>query len=72
MGLKKPGIEIFNAVQKQLPFTPNNILFIDDRKDNIESAKKLGWNTCHATGLELDKIKSSVDKFLSIEIEKKQ
>ena len=70
MGLKKPGIEIFNAVQKQLPFTPNNILFIDDRKDNIESAKKIGWNTCHATGLELDKIKSSVDKFLSIEIEK--
>lgn len=70
MGLKKPSIEIFNAVQKQLPFTPNNILFIDDRKDNIESAKKLGWNTCQATGLELDKIKSSVDKFLSIEIEK--
>lgn len=70
MGLKKPGIEIFNAVQKQLPFTPNNILFIDDRKDNIESAKKIGWNTCQATGLELDKIKSSVDKFLSIEIEK--
>ena len=71
MGLKKPGIEIFNAVQKQLPFTPNNILFIDDRKDNIESAKKLRWNTCQATGLELDKIKLSVDKFLSIEIEKK-
>ena len=65
MGLKKPDIEIFEYVQKQLPFEPNNILFIDDRQDNVEMASKIGWNTFQATGLELDKIKQKCEEFLN-------
>ena len=64
-GMKKPDMEIFEAVQKQLPFEPQNILFIDDRQDNIESAQKMGWNTFQVTGLELDKIKQKCEAFLS-------
>lgn len=64
MGMKKPNLEIFNAVQKQLPFDPKDILFIDDRKDNIETAAKVGWNTLQATGLEFIKIKEKCEEFL--------
>lgn len=65
LGIKKPDIEIFNIVQNKLPFSKKDILFIDDRKDNIESAKKVGWNTLQATGLELDKIKQKCEAFLN-------
>ena len=45
---------------------PSNILFIDDCSDNIETAKKRGWNTCLASGYELNKIKNSINKFLNL------
>jgi len=64
MGLKKPEKEIYIEVQKQLPFEPQNILFIDDREDNILTASKMGWQTLQATGLELDKIKKVCEDFL--------
>ena len=50
MGLRKPDIKIYEKVQKMLPFKPNDILFIDDRKDNIDTAKTMGWNAFQATG----------------------
>ena len=65
LGMKKPNIETFNKVQSMLPFKPENILFIDDRKNNIDSAKEIGWNTLQATGLELDKIKNTCEEFLN-------
>ncbi len=61
---KKPEKEIFEMVQERLPFDKQDILFIDDRKDNIEVAKEFGWNTCNATGLELDKIKEACESFI--------
>ena len=65
IGLKKPQKEIYEYVQKSVPFEPNDILFIDDKKENIEVAKEMGWNAFQATGLELDKIKRVCDDFLS-------
>lgn len=64
MGYKKPDKNIFEIVSKQLPFKPENILFIDDKDDNIDMAKKFGWNVLKANGLELEKIKSYCDAFL--------
>lgn len=64
IGLRKPDIEIFKIVQSKLPFEAQNILFIDDVKDNIESALSMGWNTLQATGLELGKIKQKCEEFL--------
>ena len=65
IGLKKPEIDIFKKVQSQLPFKPENILFIDDRKDNVETASKIGWETLQATGLELNIIKQKCEEFLN-------
>lgn len=63
-GMRKPELELFEEVQKKLPFNKEDILFIDDKKENIESAKEFGWNTFQATGLELDMIKEKIDEFI--------
>ena len=42
----------------------DDILFIDDRQDNIDMAKEFGWNTLKASGLELEKIKECCENFI--------
>ncbi len=64
LGLEKPDLEIFLNVSKKLPFDKKDILFVDDSKDNIDMAKKIGWNTLLCTGLDLDKIKDECLKFI--------
>ncbi len=64
LNCQKPDDKIYEIVEKDCEIKPSNILFIDDSSDNIETAKKRGWNTCLASGYELDKIKNSIDKFL--------
>ena len=66
LGCRKPEAKIYKIVEKECGFETNNILFIDDDKDNILMAKKRGWNVCRACGYELDKIKSAVYKFLDM------
>jgi HAD superfamily hydrolase (TIGR01509 family) len=64
MNCKKPSREIYEKVIKKIPFNSEDILFIDDRQDNIDMAKKFGWNTLKATGLELEKIKDCCENFI--------
>ncbi len=45
IGLMKPDAEVFKYVTKELNTQPENILFIDDLKRNIVSAKSLGLQT---------------------------
>lgn len=59
----------FQIVEQDLQVSSSNIMFIDDISVNIENAKKRGWNTCQAFGYELDKIKTSIEQFLSNELE---
>lgn len=59
----------FQIVEQDLQVSSSNIMFIDDTSVNIENAKKRGWNTCQAFGYELDKIKTSIEQFLSNELE---
>ncbi len=64
IGLSKPDRRIYEYVLDDLKIPPENILFIDDDTHNILMAKNYGWNTCQASGYELDKIKQSVECFL--------
>lgn len=64
IGHRKPELEIYKIIEDKVPFKKEDILFIDDRTDNIESAKKCGWNTLQTTGLELDKIKRTCEEFI--------
>ncbi len=65
IGAEKAELEIYEEVQKKLPFKPENILFIDDKKENIEIPSKMGWNVLQATGLEFDKIKQACEQFIN-------
>ena len=64
IGLKKPNIEIFKYVLDNVPFKPEDILFIDDKEINNEVAASLGIKTFKTTGLELDKIKEVCESFI--------
>ncbi|MBS7021079.1 MAG: HAD-IA family hydrolase [Firmicutes bacterium] len=64
LGYEKPNPEIYKIVESNGTFPPSDILFIDDSKENIEVAKSRGWNTCLATGHELNKIKETVLEFI--------
>lgn len=51
LGHKKPSPEFFEAIiadiSKAQPIDPGEILFCDDTLENIEAAKKLGFQTYH-------------------------
>ncbi len=66
LGMKKPNRDIFEYVLDNVDFDPKDILFIDDREDNVNMARELGINAMQATGLELDRIKSRVEEFLKV------
>ena len=66
LNCRKPKEKIYEIVEKDCKIEPKKILFIDDSEENIEVAKNRGWNTCLATGHELDKIKDSINNFLNI------
>ena len=66
LGIQKPNNKVYDIVENVSKICPENILFIDDRKGNIEVAKQHGWNTCCATGNEFEKIKNDCYKFLKI------
>lgn len=64
-GYLKSEIDAFINVENKLRLSGEDILFIDNNKNNITNANKHGWHTCHAYGYELDKIKESVNMFLN-------
>jgi FMN phosphatase YigB (HAD superfamily) len=47
LGTAKPEKRIFEIVLSRLKTLPENICFIDDRLENIQVAKKLGFQTLH-------------------------
>lgn len=60
MGFRKPQPEFYRLVQESLErvlpgLIPENILFVDDREENLRPAQELGWRIhrmCEATGLQ--------------------
>ncbi|MGD8744688.1 MAG: HAD family phosphatase [Candidatus Woesebacteria bacterium] len=60
VGLMKPDEKIYKLLLKKLNVEPNRCLLIDDRKDNLTAADKLGMNTIHFEnyGLLLNRLKS--------------
>ena len=63
-GMRKPDIEFYEEIQKNLPFKKEDILFIDDKEKNVMAAKEFGWNAEMLTGKDLDKIKKVCEEFL--------
>lgn len=51
-GVMKPDIEIYKIVLKKIKAKPEECLFIDDKKENLEPAKRLGMKTILFTDIE--------------------
>ena len=47
IGMRKPNIEIFTHVLLEKNLVANQTLFVDDKLENIESAKTIGIQTWH-------------------------
>jgi putative hydrolase of the HAD superfamily len=47
IGMRKPNSEIFSFVTEDTGIDPGSTLFIDDFEENIDAAKKAGWQTYH-------------------------
>ncbi len=50
VGLAKPEPEIYRVTLDRLGTTPAETLFVDDRIENIETARELGIQTAHFSG----------------------
>lgn len=65
LGEIKPNSKIYEIVEKDCKISPENILFIDDREENVIAAQKRGWNICNHSGYEIDKIKDKIEEFIA-------
>ena len=60
--LVKPNLEIYKLAINRFNLIPKETVFIDDKKENIEAAKKLNFLTIHLTNPEI--ITKEIKKFL--------
>ena len=65
LGLIKPNKDIYEKVTELLGIDGKDILFFDDRLDNVEGARSCGWQAYQASGERLEDIKEKVEEFLS-------
>lgn len=47
MGVRKPDVEIFDIVSKEIGVNPEEVLFFDDSYINIKAASEFGWKALH-------------------------
>ena len=60
--LIKPDEKIYKLAINNFNLVPEETVFIDDKKENIEAAKKLGFLTIHLTNPEI--IIQNINKFI--------
>ena len=60
--MMKPDAEIYELSITRFNLIPQETVFIDDKLENIEAAKKLYLKTIHL--IDPNKIEAEIDKFL--------
>ncbi len=63
LGIVKPSYEIFDYLCKTYSLAPNETIFVDDRRDNIEGAEKYGIRGYLFDG-DVNKLKSFLEEIL--------
>jgi len=68
VGLVKPDRKIYEIAQKKLKnIDPSEILFIDDKSENLIEPTKLGWKTFCFDQLKADKDILEIQKLINLE-----
>lgn len=67
VGLSKPNPEIYKLALDKLNVKPSETIFIDDREENVETAKQLGMHVLIA-GEDKKKLKSDIDKIIKLKL----
>ena len=62
--LKKPEIEIYQLAEELAKTKPEEILFIDNKKKNLESAQQLGWQTFWYDSADYEQSSADLEKYL--------
>ena len=52
LGVRKPESKIFELALQVTQRNPEDCLFIDDRKENVQAAKRLGMRVIHLKNIE--------------------
>ena len=60
--LVKPDAQIYKLAIKRFNLIPEETIFIDDKKENIDAANKLGFLTIHLTDPEI--INQEINRFI--------
>ena len=60
--LVKPDVQIYKLAVNRFNLIPEETVFIDDKKENIEAANKLGFLTIHLTNPEI--IIQEINRFI--------
>jgi len=47
VGHRKPAVEIYSALTDRARVAGHEVLFVDDRRANVDAATALGWGTLH-------------------------
>jgi 2-haloacid dehalogenase len=63
---KKPDQKIYDIILDRYSLVPDESVFIDDNKDNIEAAERLGIHTVHA--LTPKQVRTDLSELLSVVI----
>jgi FMN phosphatase YigB (HAD superfamily) len=61
---RKPDIKIYEIAQERAGFKGSEILFIDNKKENLEIPKELGWQTYWYDSSDYDKSNQELANFL--------
>lgn len=64
VGMMKPNLNIYHLAQQQAGVAHSEILFIDDKEENITAARSLGWQTVHFDPSAIDESLQKVKKAL--------
>lgn len=72
LGVQKPDARIYDMIEVITGYSKDDILFIDDRKDNIKEAKSKGWNTVLATGSDFEVVRKECYSFMGFDWDSEQ
>jgi FMN phosphatase YigB (HAD superfamily) len=60
----KPGVEIYKIAQEMAKVEAGEILFVDNKKINLEVPKKMGWQTFWFDSKDYEKSNKELEEFL--------